>query len=82
MLDYNFWSFKYNLWNEDYKNFDYIKQSYKRRRNNPMERNDIGYHVFSGAMYSSKKSMSDWVEDVSKEPGLKKCDMFFIRWII
>ena len=65
MLDYTFGHLNIIPWNEDYKNFDYIKQPIKEEEITQWREQGYYHESFSGAMYSSKNPMPDWVEDVS-----------------
>ena len=79
MLDYTFGHLNIIPWNEDYKNFDYIKQPIKEEEITEWREQGYYHKSFSGAMYSSTNPMPDWVEDVSKELHLKKCGYVFYK---
>lgn len=79
MLEYTFGNVSTISWDEEYKNFNYVKQPIKEEE--VIKWRDEGYYheSFSGTMYSSKNPMPEWVEDVSKQINLTKCGYVFYK---
>ena len=66
-------------WNNDYKNFDYIKQPISDNEVARWRSEGYNHESFTGKLYDSRNPMPEWVNDAADEIGLYNCGFVFYR---
>jgi hypothetical protein len=67
------------LWNDEYKNFEYVRQPITGEEANTWKAQGYTHNTTTGKMYDSRKPMPDWVEQVAKLINLKNAGFVFYR---
>lgn len=67
------------IWNDDYKNFSFIRQPLKNQEE--LEWRKLGYsHThFTGQMYDSTNPMPDYCNDIAETIGMYNCGYVFYK---
>ena len=67
------------IWNDSYKDFDFVKQPLKQSEIIAWQDKGYYHESFSGGMYDSRNPMPEWVDKVSQELALTKCGYVFYK---
>jgi len=67
------------LWDESYKDFDYIRQPITGEESDMWREQGYTHNTTTGKMYDSRNPMPEWVNDVAKRINLKNTGFVFYR---